>query len=355
MTRFGDAVPVRAGEDLDWARVREYVTDRLGPADEMTVRQFPNGSANLTYLIHLDERPLVFRRPPFGAIAPGAHDMSREFRVLSRLWRAYPRAPRALLFCDDKSVVGSDFLVSEYRAGQMVWSELPQAWASVPEAGRLVGLATVDALADLSMVDPAACGLGDLGRPAGFLRRQVEGWAHRWRRVATEDADAAMSAVAELLARQMPEPQRVSILHNDFKVDNCQFPFDDPARVSAVFDWDMATLGDPLIDLGILLNYWPDPGDSPDDHALSYPGLERIGLPTRAEIAQRYASRTGLAVETLGWYEAFASWKTATVREQLHNRYLRGETSDPRMARLHENVVMLARRALRILESAGPT
>ncbi len=355
MSRFGEAVAVRPGEDLDWQRVEDYLSDRLGYSGELTVQQFPNGSANLTYLIHLGERPLVFRRPPFGAIAPGAHDMSREFRVLSRLWQAYPRAPRALLFCDDTSVVGSDFLVSEYRIGQMVWSELPASWAAAPDAGRLVGLATVDALADLSLVDPASCGLADLGRPDGFLRRQVEGWFARWRRVANDDADGPMTAAGDLLARRLPDPQRVSVLHNDFKIDNCQFPVDDPSRVSAVFDWDMATLGDPLVDLGILLNYWPDLLDRPNDHALSYPGLERLGLPTRAEVARHYARRTGLSVETIGWYEAFASWKTATVREQLHNRYLRGETSDPRMAQLHDNVVMLAQRALRRLEDLPPS
>jgi aminoglycoside phosphotransferase (APT) family kinase protein len=350
LSRFGEAVPVRPGEELDWARVREYLTRHLGPAERFSVRQFPNGAANLTYLIHLDDRPLVFRRPPFGAVAPGAHDMAREYRVLSRLWQAYPRAPRALLFCDDRDVVGSDFLVSEYRTGQMVWSELPPSWQHIPDAGQRIGLATVDALADLSLVDPAACGLSDLGRPDGFLRRQVAGWADRWRRVATPDADEPMTAVAELLERRLPEPQRVSVLHNDFKIDNCQFRVDDPSTVSAVFDWDMSTLGDPLVDLGILLNYWPDPSDRPDDHALVYPGLERIGLPTRSQVAERYAARTGLSVETLGWYEAFASWKTATVREQLHHRYLRSESTDARMARLHDNVVMLARRALRILE-----
>jgi aminoglycoside phosphotransferase (APT) family kinase protein len=356
LSRFGEAVAVRPGEDLDWQRLRSYLEAHLGAAEEFSVHQFPNGAANLTYLIHLDDQALVFRRPPFGALAPGAHDMAREFRVLSRLWQSFPRAPRALLFCDDKSVVGSDFLVSEYRTGQMVWSELPASWAHIPDAGHRVGLATVDALADLSTVDPASCGLSDLGRPDGFLRRQVAGWTDRWRRVATDDADEAMTAVAEQLARRLPEPQRVSVLHNDFKIDNCQFRFDDPSTVSAVFDWDMSTLGDPLVDLGILLNYWPDPSDRPDDHALVYPGLELMGLPTRAEVAQRYAARTGLNVETIGWYEAFASWKTATVREQLHHRYLRSESTDPRMGRLHDHVVMLARRALRILtEGLSPS
>ena len=349
MSTFGEAVAVRAGEDLDWGRLKDYLTDHLGPAEEMTVAQFPNGAANLTYLIQLDGRPLVFRRPPFGDLAPGAHDMAREFRVLSRLSTAYPRAPRALLFCDDQSIVGSDFLVSEFRSGQMVWSELPAAWTDVPDAARSLGLATVDALADLSLVDPAACDLATLGRPAGFVRRQVDGWTERWRRVANPDADEPMMLAAALLATHLPEPQRVSILHNDFKIDNCQFATDDPGRVTSVFDWDMATLGDPLVDLGILLNYWPDPSDRPDDRALVYPGLDRLGLPTRAEVTTRFAARTGLSVAAVGWYEAFASWKTATVREQLYYRYRQGESTDPRMARLHENVGMLARRAVRLL------
>ena len=353
MTTFGEPVAVRAGEELAWDRLERYLAERLELSGAFAVRQFPNGAANLTYLVSVGDRRLVFRRPPFGELAPGAHDMAREYRVLSRLWRSYPRAPRALLFCDDTTVVGASFLVSEYRTGQMVWSQLPDRWLDVPHAARALGFATVDALADLSLVDPAACDLAGLGRPDGFLRRQVEGWTARWAHVAAADADPAMTAVAELLARRLPEPQRVSVLHNDFKIDNCQFDPDEPSRVTSVFDWDMATLGDPLVDLGILLNYWPDPADRPGDRALTYPGLDRMGLPTRAEIAQRYATRTGLSVDGLGWYEAFASWKTATVREQLHHRYLRGESTDPRMASLHDNVVMLATRALRILEEMG--
>jgi len=346
---FGEAVAVRAGEDLDWDRLKDYLGEHLGTAAEMTVAQFPNGAANLTYLIHLDGRPLVFRRPPFGALAPGAHDMRREFRVLSRLWSAYPRAPRALLFCDDHSIVGSDFLVSEYRTGQMVWSELPEGWAHLPNPARSLGFAVVDALADLSVIDPASCGLAELGRPQGFVRRQVDGWTDRWRRVANPDCDETMMLASALLSAQLPEAQRVAILHNDFKIDNCQFAVDDPSRVTSVFDWDMATLGDPLVDLGTLLNYWPDPADTPDDRALVYPGLPQLGLPTRAEIAARYAERTGLSVAAIAWYEAFASWKTATVREQLYYRFRNGESSDPRMGQLHENVGMLARRAVRLL------
>jgi aminoglycoside phosphotransferase (APT) family kinase protein len=346
---YGEAIAVRSGEDLAWDNVADYLRRELGVSGALEVLQFPNGSANLTYLLEIDGRRLVFRRPPFGEIAPGAHDMQREHRVLSRLWRSYPRAPGALAFCDDHSVVGSDFLVTEFRTGEMVWSTLPPSMMSVPDAARLVGLATVDALADLSVVDPAACDLADLGRPVGFVRRQVEGWTARWRRVANPDSDAAMTRAGELLARRLPDPQRVSVLHNDFKIDNCQFVAGDPSTVGSVFDWDMATTGDPLVDLGILLNYWPDPSDTPDDRALHYEGLDLLGLPARAEVAQRYGARTGLDVSDIGWYEAFACWKTATVLEQLYYRWRMGESNDQRMGERHEHVPMLSRRALQLL------
>ena len=348
---FGEAAAVRPGEEQDWDSLAARLHRDLGLRGPLSVLQFPNGSANLTYLLEIEGQKLVFRRPPFGEIAPGAHDMRREYRVLSSLWRSYPPAPRALLFCDDHAVVGSDFLVSEYRYGEMVWSTLPPSMAAIPGAGRRLGLATVDALADLSLVDPAACGLETLGRPDGFARRQVEGWTARWRRVANPDCDAEMTRAGELLARHLPEPQRASVLHNDFKIDNCQYAAGDPSTVSSVFDWDMSTLGDPLVDLGILLNYWPDPTDRPEDRALHYEGLENLGLPTRAEVAERYGQRTGLGVSDIGWYEAFACWKTATVLEQLYYRWRMGESSDPRMGERHEQVPMLAQRAVRLLRS----
>lgn len=349
----GGAVAVRPGEGLDWEALRSYLASELGLAGEFEVLQFPNGSANLTYLLRYRDQDLVFRRPPFGDLAPGAHDMRREFRVLSRLWRAFNRAPRALLFCDDRSIVGADFLVCEFRVGEVIWDSLPESMAGLAGAARSVGLAVIDALAELHNVDPASCGLADLGRPDGFVRRQVDGWRARWDRVATEDLDEAMRAAGAALAESVPESGRVSILHNDFKIDNCQFRVGDPRRVTSIFDWDMATLGDPLIDLGILLNYWPDPADTAEDRALAYPGLELMGLPTRAEIAARYAERSGVPVGDLSWYEAFASWKTAIVREQLHSRYVHGESSDPRMALLHDHNLMLARRALRLVTSGA--
>lgn len=348
-----ELAPVRPGEELPWERLAVYLRPRLDVDGQMSVLQFPNGSANLTYLVTFGEQSYVVRRPPFGQIAPGAHDMKREHRVLSRLWRCYDRAPRAYLLCDDHDVVGSDFVVSEYRHGEVVWAELPESMAALPEAGRRVGLATIDALADLHLVDPAACDLADLGRPDGYAERQLNGWRKRWALVATPEHDPLMTAVAERLAAAVPVPPQSAIVHNDFKTDNCQFRPGEPDRVTAVFDWDMATLGNPLMDLGMLMNYWPDPADTPDDRALHVVGMERFGFPTRVEAVARYSARTGIDVEAMAWYEAFACWRTCVVLQQLHQRYVRGESTDERMANRGEHVGMLSRRAARILAAGG--
>jgi aminoglycoside phosphotransferase (APT) family kinase protein len=349
-----EVAPVRPGEDLDWAALSAYLIEHLDVCGELTVLQFPNGSANLTYLLSFAAangggQQFVLRRPPFGIVAPGAHDMKREFRVLSRLWEVYDRAPRAYLFCDDHDVVGADFVVSEYRRGEVVWAAIPPSMAALPEAGRRIGFATIEALADLHLVDPASCGLSELGRPAGYVDRQLRGWRERWELVATPDHDAAMTAVAELLAAAVPVAPRATVLHNDFKPDNCQFNPGDPDRVSAVFDWDMATLGDPLVDLGALMNYWPDASDTPDDRAFHIEGMEHFGFPGRDEAVARYARRTGFDVGDIAWYEAFACWRTCVILQQLHQRYVRGESTDARMASRGDHIGMLARRAGRIL------
>lgn len=348
-----ELAPVRAGEELDWVAAERYLReqiDGLGPL--VQVLQFPNGSANLTYFLEFEDRKLVLRRPPFGHIAVGAHDMSREFKALSGLWRCFDRAPRPYLFCADHTVLGADLLVSEYRPGQVIWGRTPPSMAHHPDIGRRVGFAVVDALADLHLLNPTACGLGDLGRPEGFVARQVSGWRKRWEAsaAAIKARVPLMDEVGARLTATMPESPRVSILHNDYKVDNCQFDREDPDRVQSIFDWDMATVGDPLVDVGTLLNYWPDPSDDPDDRPIYPDGLDTFGLPTRAEVVERYAARTGAAVDAVGWYEAFACWRTSVVVQQLYARYVLGETSDERQGAKGEWVESLAHRAAGILD-----
>jgi aminoglycoside phosphotransferase (APT) family kinase protein len=343
-----EVAEVRPGEQLDWDSLETYLRTHLPEAvGSFSVMQFPNGSANLTYLVRFGETDLVVRRPPFGVIATAAHDMRREYNVLSRLHAAYPRAPLGLHYCADESVIGAHFLVSEYRSGIVVWDHVPDVLSVGEDPGRRIGLAVVDALADLHLVDPKECGLGDLGRPAGYLQRQVRGWQGRWEAVAL-DGRGTLDRVGELLARHLPESGTPALVHNDFKVDNCQFAVGDPDTVRSVFDWDMATLGDPLTDLGTLLNYWPD-GRTPAD---GVPGLENVGLPSRDEVVARYAARTGQTLSRGGvaWYEAFGCWKTAIIMQQLYVRHVRGESSDDRMTARGEQVGRIAERALALAE-----
>lgn len=346
-----ETAPVRAGEELDWARLEEFLRATIpGLEGELSVLQFPRGSANLTYQVTIGDTRLVVRRPPLGKVAPGAHDMTREYRVLSRLNAAYDRAPRALALGEDVSVIGAPFLVTEYRPGVVVWNEVPEGMTHRDDAGRAVGLAVVDALADLHDVDPSAVGLEDLGRPEGYLERQVRGWAGRWEAVA-EEGKEVVGEMGERLMRLLPERRSGAIIHNDFKIDNCQFAPADPDRVVSVFDWDMATLGDPLADLGTLLNYWPD---TEATAAIAIPGLDRLGLPTKDEVVARYAERRGLDLSRadLLWYEALGCWKTAVIMQQLYMRWVRGESTDPRMGERGGPVVPLATRALELLGSA---
>lgn len=345
-----DAAPPRPGEELDVDAVTAFLRGTLpqlsGP---VAIRQFPHGRANFTYLVTVGATRLVLRRPPHGTLAPGAHDMAREYRVLSRLWRAYDRAPRAHAFSTDPAVVGAPFLVMEHRTGVVLRGEVPAALAGHPDLGRRVGRALVDAMADLHLVDPACCDLADLGRPDGFVARQVAGWADRWERVKPAGADPLMAELGERLAATVPVSQRATLVHNDLKLDNCQFDPADPDRVSAVFDWDMATLGDPLVDLGTLLQYWPGADDPPEVRAIAlHPG--GLDLPTRAEVIERYAARTGLDPAPVPWYLAFARWKTATVYQQLHDRYLRGHSADQRAGELGDRVPHLARSAAALLD-----
>jgi len=343
---------VRPGEELDWNRLVGYLSHGLDVSvgDDWSVRQFPNGSANLTYLVNLTpELSVVVRRPPFGDIAPGAHDMAREHRVLSRLPNAYDRAPRSLLLCEDTSIIGSPFDVMEYRPGVVVWRSIPVVLQVGENVGHRIGLAVADALADLHVVDPASCDLADLGRPDGFLQRQLSGWLKRWAAVASEAEGPLMDEAGRRLSDSIPVNPRASFLHNDYQLSNVQFAAGDPDRVYSVFDWDMTTLGDPFTDLGTLLNYWPDPSDTEKSSGLYTPEAATFGLPSRREMTEQYAKRSGFDVSGLGWYEAFAAFRVAVILRQLAARWERGESTDPRMADRAAMVRPMAERALALL------
>jgi aminoglycoside phosphotransferase (APT) family kinase protein len=340
-------------EELDWSRLECYLRDRFDDVEgPFAVTRFTGGLANLTYLVSIGDTEMVVRRPPFGQIAPGAHDMAREYRALSRLWQAYDRAPRAFLLCEDSDVLGATFFVMEHRRGLTVKDQVPPALQVGQNVGMRLGLALVDALADLHNVDPASCGLEELGHPDGFVARQMSGWSKRWELVANEGAEI-MNKAKILLELTQPRNGTSTILHNDFKLDNCQFKPGRPDRVFSVFDWDMATLGDPLVDVGTLLSYWPDPTDTPNDRGVYAEGLEQIGMPSHADVVARYIERTGADLAAIAWYQAFACWKTAVVLRQLEARYLAGQSDDKVVMEQAQRIPELAARALRILDQAS--
>lgn len=351
-----ETAEVRPGEELPIPEIEAYLRAQIPEVvgdHPMVVSQFPNGSANLTYLIRFGPTELVLRRPPFGTIAPGAHDMKREHRVLSVLWQHLPTAPRSYVFCDDHSILGVDFFVMERRQGEVIRLVIPPTMTHHPQVGRRVGFALVDAMAEFHLVSPNAVGLADLGKPVGFVERQVKGWAHRWDLVKDESAPL-MDELAGRLAGSLPTSTQLSLVHNDLKLDNCQFQASNPDRVTSIFDWDMTTVGDPLVDLGTLLNYWPDPSDPADAwRGSATSGLREVGLPTRAEVVARYGERTGFDVSHAQWYEAFAQWKTAVVVRQLHHRWLQGQSANPRHETIAEAIGPLSRSADSLLGVLG--
>ncbi len=335
-----EAGEIRPDERFDEASLRAYLREHLPDAGDFTVQQFRGGHANLTYLLRFADRELVLRRPPLGPVAPKSHDMVREYRALKALAPLYPPAPRPILLCEDTSVIGAVFFLMERRRGIVVRATWPSDLPDDPNLRRRMSEALIDALAELHLIDVTRPEIAALGKPEGFVQRQVSGWYDRWQRAKTRDIPV-MDELCTWLAERIPPPAGTSVLHNDWKLDNAMFSAEDPGRLVAIFDWDMTTLGDPLVDLGTLLGYWGEAGDtSPRGTGGNVTTLP--GFLTRRELAERYAQRTGFDVSNLPFYETFALFKTAVVLEQIYVRYVRGQTKDERFAALGAYVPTLA-------------
>ncbi|SHK17427.1 phosphotransferase family protein [Rhodothermus profundi] len=341
---------VRPEARFNEARLAAFLRGKLPGTDQpLRVRQFTGGAANLTYLLDYGTHQYVLRRSPPGPLPRGGHDMRREYTVLSRLWQAYPLAPRAFLFCDDPEIVGTPFFVMERRHGVVVRTELPAIFQPHPDAPRRMALALVDALADLHAVDFRAIGLGELGRPAGFLERQIEGWWKRWEAARTMDLPD-LAAVYTWLQANRPAHAETALVHNDYKLDNVMFALTDPGRIVAVFDWDMCTLGDPLSDLGALLAYWVRPDDPPIFRSLTTMPLDER-FPTREELVARYAARRGRPLPDVRFYHVLGLYRVTVIVAQLYARFVRGLNADPRYKALGSVLPALARAARTVAEA----
>ncbi len=343
--------PVRQGEELDLARLEPYLRGHFPDlGGELVVKQFPSGHSNLTYSVALGEKEMVLRRPPFGSKVKSAHDMGREYNVLAKLHAAYP-TPRPLLYCTDDSVLGAPFYVMERVRGLILRRNLPDGLALPPETARKLSESFIDNLAALHGLDYTALGLGELGKPQGYLDRQVRGWMERYQGSKTHDLPE-VEPLSAWLREHMPAHSGATLIHNDYKYDNMVLDPTDITRIKAVLDWEMCTLGDPLTDLGTALAYWIDPDDPPEMQMVRWGPTIVPGMLRRAELAQRYAEKTGRDLSDIVFYYVFAMFKVAVIIQQIYYRYFHGLTKDERFASLGEVAKTLMRVGLNASEES---
>jgi aminoglycoside phosphotransferase (APT) family kinase protein len=362
MTTANDSMPVRAGEELDLVRLNSYLCEQLRlqscesePA-AIEIAQFPGGHSNLTYSIRFGDREFVLRRPPLGPVAPTAHDMPREFKLLSVINPHFPLAPKPVLLCEDTSIIGVPFYLMERRRGLIVRFKVPLEIGENLALRRRLSESVVDTLVALHAVKIDSSGIVQIGKPAGFVARQVRGWADRWQRSKTGEL-AEMDRVIEWLMVRIPADNGVAatIVHNDFKLDNIMLDADDPSRVVAVLDWEMCTVGDPLVDVGLFLSYWTMKGAS--GKAEQNSSLRAVtnapGWMTREEIIARYEAKTGRDLSSIVFYETFARFKVAVVIQQIYFRYVQGQTHDERFRNFDGLVRELSHQALTLAKQSG--
>ena len=335
-----ETTSIRAGEEIRVEDLSRYLGSQSNlPAGDICIEQFPAGSSNLTYLVRIDSNEFVLRRPPFGNTVKTAHDMKREFDVLSKLAAVYKPAPKPILFCNDHSVIGSEFYLMERRRGLVIRGRSPEA-LNTTALQRKVCKSFIRNLADLHALDYNAAGLGDLGHPEGYCRRQVEGWTKRYVAAKTHEWPELENGIAWLNSN-IPAESAASLVHNDYKFDNIMLDPDDLTRITAVLDWEMVTVGDPLMDLGTTLGYWMsrDAGDE----MLNMPFNPRVLMEniSRTELVELYAAASGRDVSGILFHYIFGTFKIAVIAQQIYARYVKGFTNDPRFAHFDRFVAAL--------------
>lgn len=349
--RLDRPTAVRPGEELPLDRLTDYLKAHLPPWEgPLQVQQFPSGYSNLTYLVVAGGQEYVLRRPPFGAQIKTAHDMGREYRVLSALHPVWPRVPRPLCHCTDEAVLGAPFYLMERVQGVVLRASLPAALRPTAAEMERIAMAFVDTFVELHDIDYRAAGLGEWGRPQGYVQRQIEGWTKRYRAARTDDI-AELEKAARWLADNQPAESDATLIHNDFKYDNLVLDPADLSRVRAVLDWEMATIGDPLMDLGTTLGYWVTENDPDWLQALALNPSIWPGNPSREALVQAYAARSGRDPGNAVYYYVYGVFKVAVIAQQIYKRYVEGKTSDARFAGLIHAVRGLGIAAMRAIQS----
>jgi aminoglycoside phosphotransferase (APT) family kinase protein len=342
---------LRPGEELDLARLEPFLRIHFPDATgALEIAQFPSGHSNLTYLLRLGDRELVLRRPPFGTKVKSAHDMSREYRVLAKLHAAYPPAPEVLLYCDDVSILGCPFYMMKPIHGIILRRSLPPGLNFTADVARKLSESFVDNLALLHGLDYSAIGLADLGKPQGYLERQVRGWIERYHGSKTHELPE-VEPISRWLTENLPTTSNAALIHNDYKFDNVVLDPVDITRIVGVLDWEMCTIGDPLSDLGTALAYWVGPEDPEELQKIRWGPTNCPGSLSRAQLVERYARVTRRDVSNMVFYVTFARFKVAVIVQQIYYRYHHGLTKDQRFAVLLDVAKILLRASLQTAES----
>lgn len=333
-------VEARASELPDMEKLRNYLADQqITQGELLEIQQFPGGYSNLTFLLRTSEQEMILRKPPRGANIKTAHDMGREFRVLQALQPVFPAVPKPILLCEDETIIGAPFYLMERVEGVILRNRLPKGMSVSSATMKQLSEAAVDLLAKLHDIDLQSTGLIQMGKPEGYIHRQVKGWSERYLKSATDEIPD-MTNVAEWLAGNEPADDAVSFIHNDFKYDNLVLSPDDLTSIKAVLDWEMATVGSPLMDLGTTLAYWAEATDSPVLKPFNLTWLE--GNLNREQVLMHYAAQRKISVEGFLFYYVFGCFKIAVIVQQIYARYKQGMTTDPRFAGLIEVVKAMA-------------
>ncbi len=346
MSEFVDKTrPVREGEELDLAALHKHLQANAEGSGELVLEQFPGGHSNLTYLLKWGDRELVLRTPPKGSKVKTAHDMSREYKVLSKLAPVYSKAPKPLLFCDDHSVLGKDFYIMERIRGVVLRKRVPRGMTIDADTARKLSEVMVDTLAELHTLDLDDIGLGDFGKPPGYVERQVSGWTKRYHGSQTDEIPAVLD-IAKWLADNMPADDYPSLIHNDFKFDNVILDPDDITRVIGILDWEMCTTGDARMDLGTSLCYWIEPTDPQPLQMAAFGPTTLPGMFTRRQFADRYAEKTGRELGNEVFYYCYGLFKLSVVAQQIYYRFAKGLTKDDRFGQMIHAVRVLSQHAI---------
>ena len=341
---------IREGEELNLERLRQHLEPVIGKdLGSLQISQFLGGHSNLTYFLKVDSEQWVLRRPPFGSKVKSAHDMSREFKILDALKGTYPFGPEPIHFCDDHEILGCDFYLMNYIKGLVIRREYPEHLRMSPEQIRNQLINFFDALGDLHSLNLKEVGLDNFGKPHGYVKRQVEGWSNRWVNAVTPDT-VNCDEIIKWLQDNMPEESgKASVIHNDYKLDNVIFDVGNPLRLIGVLDWEMSTVGDPLMDLGCTLGYWVQL-DDPEffRNARTMPS-DIKGAPNRAEIIERFKDRTGLSVDHFPFYFCFGLFRLLVIGQQIYYRYYHGHTKDDRFASFLNKASVLQQMCMMII------